>query len=353
MTKLQIRGLSKAYPGQPVLHHLDMDLEGEEIVAILGPSGCGKTTLLRLIGGFERADEGTIVLDGAKVCGDGVHVPPERRRIGFVPQEGALFPHLTVAANVGFGLRKDEGRDARIAEVLRLVGLEQFGQRMPHELSGGQQQRVALARALAPRPELLLLDEPFSSLDTQLRVAVREDVRQVLEATKTSSIMVTHDQNEAFSMADRVGIMRGGRLVQLADPQTLYWNPVDVGVAQAGGDAILVPGVLKDGTAESAFGVLRPRRAESLPNGPATLMIRPEQLRAEASGDGPSARVLDVRFLGNYTDLRLELLTPVEGERVIVTNRIRSYIAPAPGAIVTLHVEGEITAFPGAPDLTL
>ncbi len=347
MTRLQVQGLSKAFPGQPVLRGLDLELAGEGVWAILGPSGCGKTTLLRLIAGFERPDGGSILLDGRMVCGDGAYVPPERRRIGYVPQEGALFPHLTVAGNVGFGLDKAGRRSGRVEEVLELVGLRHLAQRMPHELSGGQQQRVSLARALAPGPSLLLLDEPFSSLDSQLRVTVREEVQRVLEAARTTAIVVTHDQAEAFSMAGQVGVMRGGQLIQVAPPETIYWQPVDATVARAGGEAIFVPGSVRGGRSESVFGSL-PLRGE-LPDGPAMVMVRPEQLRTGPAGDGPRARVLAVRFLGAYSDVDLEFLEEAKADPNQVTSRIRSYIAPAPGTIVSLNVEGEVTAFPQPP----
>ena len=199
------------------------------LAAVLGPSGCGKTTLLRIIAGFLRADAGTVTVGGRTLSGPGVHLPPERRRIGIVPQEGALFPHLSVARNISFGLTGlDRARSRRTEEMLGLVGLAGYGDRMPHELSGGQQQRIALARALAPEPQLVLLDEPFNALDSALRAGVRADVRAALRATGATAVLVTHDQQDAFT-ADLVAVVRDGRVAQCDTPQELYRHPADLG----------------------------------------------------------------------------------------------------------------------------
>jgi iron(III) transport system ATP-binding protein len=192
------------------------------LLALLGPSGCGKTTMLRLLAGFETPDAGTIEIGGQRVFGAGINLPPERRRVGMVFQDYALFPHLDVARNIAFGVPRGPDRGRRIVEALRLVGLDGYQERMPHELSGGQQQRVALARALAPRPDLLLLDEPFSNLDAALRAQVRGEVRQILAAADATAIMVTHDQEEALSLADQVAVMQEGTVVQVASPFDLY-----------------------------------------------------------------------------------------------------------------------------------
>jgi iron(III) transport system ATP-binding protein len=234
-----LRGVRKAFGSTAVLTGVDLDATPGSFLAILGPSGEGKTTLLRLIAGFEAPDAGTIEIDGEPVVGGGRSLPPERRRVGVVPQEGALFPHLTVAQNVGFGLRRRQGRAERVAECLSLVGLEGFENRRPHQLSGGQQQRVAVARALAPRPSVVLLDEPFSALDAGLRAKVRHDVRQALRIAGTTSLLVTHDQEEAFSMADAVAVLRGGRIAQTDDPVTVYTNPSDLAVATFVGQGVL------------------------------------------------------------------------------------------------------------------
>ncbi|MBC7373654.1 MAG: ABC transporter ATP-binding protein, partial [Frankiales bacterium] len=227
---LRVRGLSKAF-GAPVLNGLDLDVVAGSLVALLGPSGCGKTTLLRLVAGFEPTDAGTVEVGGQLVAGPGCHVAPERRRVGIVPQEGALFPHLSVHDNVAFGLTRAQRRGTRPDEVLELVGLAELGRRMPHELSGGQQQRVALARALAPRPSLVLLDEPFSALDAGLRATVRAEVRASLQAAGAAAVLVTHDQQEALSVADVVAVVRDGQVVQAGDPWSVYAQPADLGVA--------------------------------------------------------------------------------------------------------------------------
>ncbi|MDO9175233.1 MAG: ABC transporter ATP-binding protein, partial [Actinomycetota bacterium] len=212
---LDVRDVRKAFGQQQVLHGIDLHVAAGAIVAVLGPSGCGKTTLLRLIAGFEQLDHGSITVAGQLAANRGgagptLSLPPERRRVGVVPQEGALFPHLDVAGNVGFGLRR--GSDARVAEVLALVGLAGFEKKRPSQLSGGQQQRVALARALAPKPSLVLLDEPFSSLDAAMRGQVREEVFEVLRAANATAILVTHDQQEALSVADQVAVLLAGRI---------------------------------------------------------------------------------------------------------------------------------------------
>ncbi len=227
MRDVTVTGLDKAFGAQPVLAGLDLEVPAGSLTAILGPSGSGKTTLLRLLAGFERADAGTIGIGGVLVDGPGVHLPPERRRIGYVPQEGSLFPHLTVAGNVGFGLpARQHGarqrRGGKVEALLETVGLAGFGLRYPHQLSGGQQQRVALARALAIEPAVVLLDEPFASLDAHLRASVRADVQEIFRRAGTTAVLVTHDQDEALSVADRVAALRDGRIAQCAPPEDLY-----------------------------------------------------------------------------------------------------------------------------------
>jgi ABC-type Fe3+/spermidine/putrescine transport system ATPase subunit len=242
VTELKVQGLHKAFGSHPVLAGLDLTVPTGSLTAILGPSGSGKTTLLRVLAGFDQADAGSVRIGDTVVDGPGTHVPPERRRIGYVPQEGSLFPHLTVAANVGFGLPARERRGPRVAALLASVGLAGLGPRYPHQLSGGQQQRVALARALAIEPAVVLLDEPFASLDAHLRAAVRADVQEIFRAAGTTAILVTHDQDEALSMADRVAVLRGGRIAQYAPPQDLYIRPADPQLARFIGDANLLDG---------------------------------------------------------------------------------------------------------------
>ncbi|HEV3498035.1 MAG TPA: ABC transporter ATP-binding protein, partial [Actinomycetes bacterium] len=218
-------GVKKWFGSVHALDGTDLSLGAGTLTAVLGPSGCGKTTLLRAIAGFERIDGGRITVSGQAVAGPGLHVPPERRRVTIVPQEQALFPHLTVAGNVGYGVRKGAERDRAVAAMLELAGLAGLGSRMPHQLSGGQQQRVALARALAPNPTVVLLDEPFGSLDAALRDEIRSEVAAVLRASGATSLLVTHDQEEALSMADTVAVMRTGEIVQHGPPQDIYRRP--------------------------------------------------------------------------------------------------------------------------------
>ncbi len=287
---LSVSCLSKRYDagGLPVVNGLSLDVAAGELVALLGPSGCGKTTALRCVAGFLRPDRGTIRL-GDRVLDDddGPHVPAEKRGIGVVFQESALFPHLSVRDNVAFGLRSwsRSDRTARVAEVLKLVGLTGLEARMPNALSGGQQQRVALARALAPRPRLLLLDEPFSSLDELLRAEMRMEVRAALRAEGATAILVTHDQEEALQMADRVAVMQGGRIEQVGTPEAVYTVPRTLFVAQFLGQTNLVLTHADGDTAETALGHVRLHREA---HGVVLVALRPEHL-ALSAGETPDA----------------------------------------------------------------
>ncbi len=339
---LSVEGLSKSFGGTPVLAGLDLEVPAGTLTAVLGPSGCGKTTLLRIVAGFERPGAGEIHL-GERLLDDGRrHLAPERREVGFVPQEGALFPHLDVVANIGFGLPRSERRGARVEELLELVGLQGLGRRLPHQLSGGQQQRVALARALAPEPGLVLLDEPFDALDAGLRTQVRGEVRAALAKAGTTALLVTHDQEEALSLADLVAVMRGGRIVQATDPETLYRDPLDADVAVFVGDAVLLEGRLADGFAETALGRLPTRGAEGM-TGAATLMLRPEQIHCEEAGDeGPLGRVRSTEFYGHDAVARVALDAGPE-----ILARAAGHRLPTAGQRVRLVVEGTAIAYPG------
>jgi iron(III) transport system ATP-binding protein len=347
-TSLSVTGLSKAFGQTPVLAGLDLEVPAGSLTAVLGPSGCGKTTLLRLLGGFEHADAGSIRL-GAKVLADErAHLAPERREIGFVPQEGALFPHLDVAANVGFGLSRAERRGGRVEELLALVDLGGLGRRLPHQLSGGQQQRVALARALAREPGLVLLDEPFDALDAGLRAQVRGEVREALRAAGATALLVTHDQEEALSLADTVAVMRGGQIVQAADPQTLYRDPVDAEVAVFVGEAVILEGRQKANGVETSLGSLPTRRGRVGIGQSVTVMLRPEQIVCREAGarevrDGPRGRVLSTTFYGHDATARIALEGTARRE---IVGRAAGHQLPAVGEQVEIAVEGTALAFP-------
>jgi iron(III) transport system ATP-binding protein len=346
---LSVASLRKAFGDLPVLDGLDLEVPTGSLTAVLGPSGCGKTTLLRLLGGFEHADGGSIHLGGRVLCDERTHLAPERRAIGFVPQEGALFPHLDVAANIGFGLPRSQRRGGRVEELLELVDLAGLAKRLPHQLSGGQQQRVALARALAPEPGLVLLDEPFDALDAGLRAQVRGEVREALRAAGATALLVTHDQEEALSLADTVAVMRGGRIVQAADPQTLYRDPVDAEVAVFVGEAVLLEGHREGDRIETSLGRLRTRGAAA-EGGTVTVMLRPEQILCRepdplGGHDGPLGRVLSTAFYGHDATARIVLETP---ERREIVARAAGHLLPAAGDRVEIAVEGTALAYPAS-----
>ncbi|MGH7278792.1 MAG: ABC transporter ATP-binding protein [Candidatus Rokuibacteriota bacterium] len=272
---------------------LSFALERGRILALLGPSGCGKTTTLRLIAGFEAPDEGQIVIDGRVVTGPGAPmVPPEARGVGVVFQDYALFPHLTIADNVGFGLQglPRAARRDRVQDVLARVGLTEFHGRYPHELSGGQQQRVAVARALAPAPALMLLDEPFSNLDADLRSQMRDEVERVLRSTGTTAIFVTHDQEEAFTIADEVGVLDRGRLEQLGAPESIYHHPATRFVAQFVGAADFIPGIVASEGVVTEIGVFGNVESRELGE-KVDVMIRPDDVTFVPSDDGEATIV--------------------------------------------------------------
>ena len=340
---LSVRALSKAFGRAPVLTGLDLDVPAGSLTAVLGSSGCGKTTLLRLIAGFEHADDGAIALGHDVVCDAHTHVAPERRGVGFVAQEGALFPHLDVAANVAFGLPRAARKSPRVGELLELVGLAGLERRYPHELSGGQQQRVALARALAPSPQLVLLDEPFDALDASLRVQVRAEVRDALRHSGATALLVTHDQQEALSLADVVAVMRDGTIVQAADPQTLYSDPLDAELAGFLGEAVLLSGRLRDGYVETALGRLVTRGASGVDGTSATVMLRPEQIACRApSPELPGGRVLSTQFYGHDATARVALADPAAPQ---IIARAAGHRLPTAGEEISLAVEGTALVF--------
>ncbi len=349
MSELRIRGLQKSFDGQPVLHGIDLSVERGTLLALLGPSGSGKTTLLRLLCGFERADGGSVEIDGRRVAGDGLHVPSEQRHIGYVPQEGALFPHLSVAENIVFGLPRAQRRARhRVAELLELVGLPaNFGERAPQQLSGGQQQRVALARALAPSPTLVMLDEPFSSLDAALRLETRQAVASALAATGATAVLVTHDQSEALSLGHQVAVLWNGRLIQTATPETLYRRPVTRELASFVGEAVLLPGVVSQNRVSCELGELP--LSGPIGEGAVDVMVRPEQIRLLRAEDtlhngAPvhDAVVTEVVFQGQDAGVALQLRAAT---RTLIRARVPGYLCPRPGEQVRLAVDGEVTAY--------
>jgi iron(III) transport system ATP-binding protein len=348
VTALRATGIHKAFGSERVLRGVELDVADGTLAAVLGPSGCGKTTLLRLIAGFDRPDAGTIAFGEQVVCGDGAWVAPQRRRVGYVAQEGALFPHLDVAANVGFGLPRARRRRAGAKALLALVDLDPaLADRYPHELSGGQQQRVALARALAPEPSLVLLDEPFAALDASLRLQTGEAVAAALRARGSSAVLVTHDQAEALSLADQVAVMDQGRIVQAGTPAEVYAEPVDARTAAFVGEALLLDATFHDGRARCALGTLDVVAADGVPaSGRGTVLVRPEQLRLDTGTDGVRAEVCDVRFFGHDSTVGLRLLDGA----LRVQARLVGGTPPAPGTAVRVSVAGAARSIdPGRP----
>ncbi len=318
MTSLRVDRVSKRFDGVVAVDEVTFELGDHELLALVGPSGCGKSTLLRILAGLQPTETGTVELGGRLVDDGRRPVPPEGRRVGLVFQEHALFPHLTVADNIGFGVR-DGGRESRITEMLALVGLAGYDDRYPHELSGGERQRVALARALAPKPALLLLDEPFASLDPNLRSRVRDDVVAILRSTGTPAIMVTHDQNEALAVGDRVAVMHAGRIVQVDTPEHVFHAPSSRFVAAFMGEASFLPWSV---AAAEISGI------DAHPTPTAIAMVRPDDVTFSVEPEG-AASVDAAEFRGSswcYT-LRLPSGGTVRSlqshlERVAVGSRV-------------------------------
>ncbi|CAM2156058.1 Fe(3+) ions import ATP-binding protein FbpC 3 [Pararobbsia alpina] len=374
MAAVSIAGLTQSFDGVPVLRGVDLEVASGSLVAILGPSGSGKTTLLRLICGFDRAEQGTIRVGSNVVSGPGAHMPPDRRHIGYVPQEGGLFPHLSVADNIVFGLPRAQRKARhRVGELLEMVGLPAaFAQRAPQQLSGGQQQRVALARALAPSPALVLLDEPFSALDTALRQETRQAVADALVASGSTALLVTHDQSEALSMGSQVAVLWEGRLIQVDTPAGLYRTPATPALARFVGEAVVLEGRVDAGMVDCALGRipvqadLRQDRTTSV-----DVMIRPEQIRigptrmASSNGADPEisgqsshsshagdpdqvnpasravqpvgARVAEIAYFGHDASVRLQL---DRDPSRYVSARVSGQVPLVSGQAVELSLQG-------------
>jgi iron(III) transport system ATP-binding protein len=298
---VQLDKVSKSFGLTRAVEDVTLAVHPGELFAVLGPSGCGKTTLLRVIAGFERPESGTVTVGSRMVAGEGIWVPPERRRIGMVFQDYALFPHLTVERNVGFGCERGNREGPRRA--LELVGLQHKADRHPHELSGGERQRVALARALAPEPEVVLLDEPFSSLDATLRADLRREVELILRDAGATAILVTHDQEEALTLADRLALMRDGRIVQVGAPEDVYAKPAERWAAQFVGEVNVLPGVVRGAFVHTDIGSFDLVSAAS-DAATVHIAVRPEQLEFRV-GREPNAEVVEREFRGHDVLYRL------------------------------------------------
>jgi iron(III) transport system ATP-binding protein len=334
---LSCRDLVKRFGITEAVSGADLDVEQGHVLALLGPSGCGKTTLLRLIAGFETPDAGEIELEGRLLNAKGTFVPPERRKVAMVFQDFALFPHLNVSANVAFGLPKGADKRKRVDELLTLVGLRGLEARLPHELSGGQQQRVALARALAPEPALILLDEPFSNLDPSIRARVREEVKQLIHSIGITAVFVTHDQEEALSVAEDVAVMMEGRVVQSGTPTEIYTRPASKAVGGFVGNANFLRGEVTDSIVECELGRLK---VDAAFEGLADVMIRAESLGVSEEGGTPG-EVVNVEYFGHdqMVEVRLASGTLLQ---------IRLLAAPQLplGQSVGVVVKGDVFAFP-------
>jgi iron(III) transport system ATP-binding protein len=354
MNTLSIRDLDVTLGDLAVLRGVHLEVPSGSVTAVLGPSGCGKTTLLRAVAGFVRPDRGEIRVGDTVVSGPGRHLAPERRGIALVPQEGALFPHLSVGDNVAFGLpRAQRRRSPRVAEVLDMVGLRGFQDRSPGELSGGQQQRVALARALAPSPSLVLLDEPFSALDAGLRESVRAQVRDALERSATTALVVTHDQDEALSVADSVAILDEGRILMHASPQDVYRAPTGLGVARFVGQCVELSAEVSAGVARTALGDLvveAPGAGGEVDAGRGVVMLRPEQLRLLPVDGvaGTAGEVVGGEYFGHDALVRVRVTAGQGSGQESVEVQVRTLGEIPERGAVRVGVSGPARFYPGA-----
>ncbi|MES2665958.1 MAG: ABC transporter ATP-binding protein [Pseudomonadota bacterium] len=343
--RLQATGLTRVFGGRPVVDDVSLTLAAGQVTCLLGPSGCGKSTTLRMIAGVERADAGTVTIDGVPMAGPGLHRPPEARGIGLMFQDFALFPHLTVAQNIGFGLRGDKAaRQARVDELLERVTLTGFGPKHPHQLSGGEQQRVALARALAPRPRVMLMDEPFSGLDNRLRDGIRDTTLEVLKDEGAAVLLVTHEPDEAMRMADEIALMRDGRIVQRGAPYNVYNAPHDKAAAAFFSDINVIRGISHGALTETPFGTfLTPGHSDGAA---VDIVIRPQHLKIDfdRAGRGPNptvpdgtparGRVIRSRYLGreSLVDFAMDF------EDARLTASVPGVFLPKPGAVLWLMI---------------
>ena len=342
--RLQTERLVRRFGRRLVVSDVSLSVAAGQVTCLLGPSGCGKSTTLRIIAGVDRQDAGTVLLNGEVVSDAGRHLPPEARGVGLMFQDFALFPHLTVAQNVAFGLRRGSDAAARVAELLERVDLAAFGDKHPHELSGGEQQRVALARALAPRPRVMLMDEPFSGLDNRLRDGIRDATLGVLKHEGTAVLLVTHEPDEAMRMADEIALMRDGRVVQRAAPYNIYNAPADREAAAFFSDVNVLPGEVRGALTDTPFGRFL---APGLPDGTRVdIVFRPQHVRIDfdRNGRGPAptvsegsaarGRVVRARFMGKESLVEFRM----DDEVSIVTATVPAVFLPKPGTVMWLSI---------------
>lgn len=350
MSNLELTDVVVALQGTPVLRGVSLAVPHGELVAVVGPSGCGKTTLLRTIAGLQRARAGEIRSGTRILTTHGIHLAPEKRRVGWVPQDAALFPHLTVAGNVAFGFGPQRParavRETRTRELLELVDLGALADRYPAQLSGGQAQRVALARALAADPDVVLLDEPFAALDPQLRGALRAEVRELLRATGVTGVLVTHDQAEALSIADRVAVMNGGEIVQYGTPSDVYERPASPWVAAFVGDAVEFEAMLHAGIVTGPLGdipadVITPDGPHLIDGDSVTAIVRPEQLELTIDGPGVPGTVVGISFTGHDALLAIALADDMR-----IDARVSGIGVLPLGTAVRVSVRGRARAYP-------
>jgi len=343
--RLEVRGLSRRFHGQQVVNDLSLSIAPGQVTCLLGPSGCGKSTTLRMIAGVETPDAGEILIDGVQVFARGRNLPPEARGVGLMFQDFALFPHLTVAENVAFGLSGDRAtKAARVTELLERVNLHGYGEKHPHQLSGGEQQRVALARALAPRPQVMLMDEPFSGLDNRLRDGIRDTTLDILKSEGAAVLLVTHEPDEALRMADEIALMRGGQIVQRGSPYNVYNSPVDRAAAAFFSDINVIRGISRGALTPTPFGdFLTPGHADG---GADEIDIRPQHLKIDfdRAGRGPNPTPMDgtpargtvtrARFLGRESLVEFRM----EFDGSTLTASVPGVFLPKPGTVLWLMI---------------